>query len=80
MLGMILHAVRTVAGRFVAASASIKLSLPGSRVGLESCATPPLPFASSGPGRDEILRAKCWCGYIRCGDPLFMARPAYLVV
>ncbi len=52
MLGMILHAVRTVARRFVAALASIKLSLPGSRVNLESCAILPLLFASSGP---EIL-------------------------
>ena len=53
MLGMILHAVRTVARHFVAVSAATKLSLPGNRVGLENCATPPPLFASSGPGRDE---------------------------
>lgn len=58
MLGMILHAVRIAAKCFVAALASIKLSLPGSKVGLENCATLPLLFASSGPGRDEMCEGQ----------------------
>ena len=60
------HAVRIAARRFVATLALIKLSLPGSRVGLERIVPPSLscllPVAL---GRDDI----------RFGDPpLFMAR------
>ena len=76
MLELVLHTVRTVARRCVAASVSLKLTLLVAGLGLRI--VPPslscyLPVAL---GKMRFVGAKCWCGYIRCGDLLSMARSA----